>query len=581
MTQLDEYFGLRNKRTLEPREGVNYTPAALAVMSPKRTADAITREIVTRMPISAQPFTVFDVCAGIGGNTLSFADSPSVGLVYAFESRPDRRKMLEANIQGYGLSYKVGVGEVFGGVPETPETSGSVVYFDPSWLPPGVAPDRATEQQQLLSGIRFGPHTLEAWAERLKHCSLLVYRVPLGYRFGPVAAIFKVETVDLKRFRLVILSSPAGLAAAELRGVKTFNARALARLREQESSEWLSAFQAFIYQQLARIIPDATARIPYVGTYEVMRVWVDAFTHESFDLAHNYEQLETLGDRALEFAFTRYLMRKFPRITDSEITQLKRAYMSSKEHGKQPEYARKLGFEPYIRFIGLEVPDSILEDVFESFFGALIEVSDRLKDGLGMVNVSNFVASFFEEVGIDYALATEGDKSIVHERFMQFRWGKPLEQEEPIEGGIRVTVSLTPEALNYLTRHGVTEVDPVIGVGEARSKLPAARIAYAEALRRIESFGVQHERLEEEREKMLLRDKALGPYISAVKARLTREGFVDFEFYTPKASTGLRGTLVELYGVRRDGTKQLLRANIADGKENGQFIVLSQYASGA
>lgn len=580
MAHLDEYFGLRNKHTLEAKEGVNYTPAALATMTPKRVADNITREIVNRMPVSARPFTVFDACAGIGGNTLSFAENPSIGLVYAFESRPDRRAMLETNLQAYGLSYKVGVGETFNGVPESPETNGSVVYFDPNWLPLGVDPATATTQQYLMSGIRFGPYTLETWAERLTHCSLLVYCVPPGYRFGGVRDIFKVEIVDLRKSRLVILSSTTGLAAAEQRGIATFNAQAQAKLRDQDSQEWISAFQAFIYQQLARIIPDEQARVPYVGTYEVMRIWLNAFTHQSFDLAHNYEQLETLGDRALEFAFTRYLMRKFPQITDSEITQLKRAYMSSKEHGKQQEYARRLGFEPYIRFVGLEVPDPILEDVFESFFGALVEVSDKLKDGLGMVNVSNFVASFFEEVGIDYTLATEGDKSIVHERFTQFHWGKPIEREEAIEGGVQVTVSLTPEALAYLGARGVTGINPVIGTGQARSKLPAARAAYAEALRRIESFGIQYERLEEERTKMLLRDKALAPYIAPVKARLTREGFVDFEFYTPKASTSFKATLVELYGVRRNGSKQLLRANIADTKENGQLIVLSQYAAG-
>lgn len=573
MAHLEEYFGQRNKRTVEPKEGVNYNPAGLSAMVPRRAADTITREIINRIPITARPVTIFDACGGLGGDTLSFAENPSVGLVYTFESRPDRKALLENNIKAYGFDYKIGVGDVFGGVPDTPDQAGSVVFFDPSWTLPGST-------QPLQAGIRFEQVPLEGWAARLKHCALVVYRVPLGYRFGPVDAAFRVEIVDMHQARLIILSSALGLAAAEQRGIAAFNAAAQQKLRDLDSETWISTFQAFIYQQLARIIPDEQARIPYVGSYEIMRIWLNAFTHESYDLSHNYEQLETLGDRALEFAFTRYLIRKFPQITDSQLTQLKRAYMSSKEHGKQQEYARKLGFTPYIRFLGLEVTDAMLEDVFESFFGALIEVSDKLKDGLGMVNVSNFVTSLFEEVGIDYSLATEGDKSIVHERFTQFHWGKPIEREVPIEGGVQVTVSLTQEALAYLASRGLSGINPVIGLGQARSKMPAARAAYAEAVRRIESFGIQQERLEEERSKMLLRDKTLAPYLAPVKTRLTKEGFVDFEFYSPKTSTSFNATLVELYGVRRNGSKQLLRANIAESKERGQFIVLSQYAEG-
>lgn len=580
VNHIDHFFGIRNKRSFRPVEGVNYTLETLSYMTPESIARNITDDIVKRMPTPSRPFFVFECCAGIGGNTLSFAENPAVQGVYAFERDEKRQEMLRQNVNAYGLEGKVAVMGEFQGVPDDDTYRGSVLYMDPPWLPPTISGDKSTPDQYLLSGIKIGAYTLEEWAHFCKHCSLIVMRVPPGYKLGPLQdKDTKVEIVDLNKSRLYIITNPAAMKYAEMKGVTSFDREAKSKITELSQGEWIQGFQYFIYDLLKRIIPDDTERVKYVDA-PAMKLWLMAFTHESFSRKINYEELEIIGDRILEYAFTKYITRHYPQLTKKEITQLKRAYMSRKQSNKQPEYAQMLGFAPYIRYIGLELTNSIYEDVFESFFGALDEVSDLIKPGLGAINVYNFVKSLFDQVGIDLALATEGDKSLVYERFNQFGWGRPEEEDDTTGEGTRVTIKLTPQALQFLSRKGLTNVNPVLGSAMARTKVAASKQAYTIALQTIERLGVQPEKLAEEREKMLLHNETLRPYLADVNRRLASSGFINFEFFSPKTSASRSGYLVQLFGLRKDGTKELLQSALAENREAGEVMVLSAYASG-
>ena len=102
-------------------------------------------------------------------------------------------------------------------------------------------------------------------------------------------------------------------------------------------------------------------------------IYVEAFTHSSYGYEHNipnYERLEFLGDKILDFYVSDYLYRKNT-LAEGKMTTLRSNYVCEEA---LYTYATSLGFEEYILVAsGLvnRITKSIIADVFEAFIGAL------------------------------------------------------------------------------------------------------------------------------------------------------------------------------------------------------------------
>ena len=103
-----------------------------------------------------------------------------------------------------------------------------------------------------------------------------------------------------------------------------------------------------------------------------------AFTHSSYNADaktkhHDYERLEFLGDSYLGAVVSELAYKAHPDMAQGPLTKLKSALVSTSSLAK---YARKCEFEKYIR-VGnsfhndIAKSDTLLEDVFEAFLGAL------------------------------------------------------------------------------------------------------------------------------------------------------------------------------------------------------------------
>ncbi len=136
-----------------------------------------------------------------------------------------------------------------------------------------------------------------------------------------------------------------------------------------------------------------------------------SFTHSSMINEKNYEFFEMLGDRSVNKAIIWYMHRRFPEIENSEkapmyMTELKKKYENKRNFGA---WARKLGFEPFIRYRELSyvegkfikkirMNDSMLEDAFEAFCGVLEDLIDsRIGIGVGYGFVYNIITSLLDE----------------------------------------------------------------------------------------------------------------------------------------------------------------------------------------
>ena len=104
-----------------------------------------------------------------------------------------------------------------------------------------------------------------------------------------------------------------------------------------------------------------------------------AFTHPSFNgmagtSHHDYERLEFLGDSVIGMVVSELCFIHHPEMDQGELSVLKAQFIRTKS---EAEYARRYGLHEFI-VLGSSFKDDItsahrvLEDVFESFVGALL-----------------------------------------------------------------------------------------------------------------------------------------------------------------------------------------------------------------
>ena len=146
-----------------------------------------------------------------------------------------------------------------------------------------------------------------------------------------------------------------------------------------------------------------------------------AFTHPSLLLLPNnketmsYELYETLGDVTLNKCVVWYVYRRFPALKyDPDgpelITELKKEEISKKHFSKHLD---TLGLTKFIRYAEIAymfkeiekkvlIDNSMKEDVFEAFMGALEELIDgRIMPGTGYPIIYNIVCSIFDNIKIE------------------------------------------------------------------------------------------------------------------------------------------------------------------------------------
>ena len=203
---IDNYFPQRNGIKINPKRDTNYTLETLTYMTAFAPADKITGMIVNyQKEMELVPFELYECCAGIGGNTLSFLSNPEITRVHSFERVKGRQIILTNNVTAYKLQNKWELNGDFYGIPETAD--GVAVYFDPPWLPEGISGLKFDKSQYILHDAKVGEYTIEEWLYHLPGASIVVYRVPPGYLFKEIPGWKIIVNDDLsnkKNVRLII-----------------------------------------------------------------------------------------------------------------------------------------------------------------------------------------------------------------------------------------------------------------------------------------------------------------------------------------------------------------------------------------
>ena len=201
-----------------------------------------------------------------------------------------------------------------------------------------------------------------------------------------------------------------------------------------------------------------------------------AFTHSSFNgmagtRHRDYERLEFLGDSIIGMVISELCYIHHPNMTQGELSVLKAQFIKTQS---EADYCKRLGLDSFIK-VGVSyqgnVSDSpsILEDVFESFIGAVY-----LDQGLDFTY--KMVRKIFEEdVKTSTIHQEENPKSLLQE-FMQ---GDKKES---------VTYKILREEGPSHDRRFLAAVyfeDSELGRGEGRNKKAAETEAARDALKKM------------------------------------------------------------------------------------------------
>lgn len=589
LKHLDTLFGIRNRIKPDPKEGVNFDLETLSYMTSHNRADQITDMIVDKMKQLGNkiPFPVFDATAGIGGNTMSFLENPAVQWVVSYELRPNRREMLRRNVAMYDLAKNnrsfIPDGP-FTGVPEGYENV--VLYFDPPWLPDNIPGHLSTKDQYILEDIKVGDKSIEQWMTTCPSCSMIVARVPPGYKTKEVPG-WTIDSVLLKN-SLVLFGYPTSSKVVQAK-IQPTQQTVQPTVEDKNDYpigvnptdyQWYEGLRNYLKNELLPLIIPSEPHREAMVSRKAMDIWVPCFTHESYDpnVGRNYEELELVGDHAMEFSFIYYMYLTVPGITRSEMSELKSKYISKTF---QAQVGWKLGFEKWVR-IRVEKNTHVSEDLLESYFGGLLRVADTVfKFGAGYGLTYNMLVYIFKDITIDRALARGRPKTQMKEIFEKLHWGIPVETFDQGQdyGNVSATVSLTPDAITVLNELGIN-VGKVLATETGTSKKVAFENAYEVALGKIREMGISDEWIEKYRGNRDMANPELIPYIPAVQQRLKNEGYVDF--YFKKSQTTKEGKYIQLIGVRPDKYLEVLAMTPkpAESELEGKRQVLEIYGTG-
>lgn len=218
-----------------------------------------------------------------------------------------------------------------------------------------------------------------------------------------------------------------------------------------------------------------------INTEKSRGVLLQAFVSKSENSGYNYELLELKGDAVVNLSAMDYISERFPEIKSTEwLATLK--FNLTKTNGLSA-IAEKLMYQNYIldnsvlQQPGTEPYRKLLEDVFESFVGALVQVvhTSFTDPGVGYAVAYTFLRKQFSHAKLTTVKEVESTaKSRLKETydFIRLRPFPKFFETLTLENNRILVKVLFPENLQY----AVETMDSVVGVNPGKRRQIAMNI---------------------------------------------------------------------------------------------------------
>jgi len=396
---------------------------------------------------------------------------------------------------------------------------------------------------------------------------------------------------------------------------------------KKEYVKWLQSLQSFINKKLELIIEDKIYRNKFL-TMKQMKIWEKAFTHETYSIDNNYEELEYMGDAILKWAFPKYLTKRLPGLQKNIYSEIYVEYQSKMMQGK---LAQELELGSMVRIKGIDKSFlNIDADLFESFFGALEETADNISIGIGTTLCYNMIVNLYKDIDISLEKSGGSVKTQVLQIFNRFDLPAVIEKSPGYTINIVATnkfknllnnkninllgnataskekdainksyynaikslenldlilinkekaaysnnkqvefsVSLHPDHINFLKSFNIHINNSIIGIGYGSTKKSAEFEAYTNALNSLNKYNINKKWAEETKTSLDLSDKDLEPFIHKAYQRLYKEGYISMNFFVPRKTTTKSGSVISLVGVTKNKKQDILYTLFTTNREN-------------
>ncbi|ACK67274.1 Ribonuclease III [Rippkaea orientalis PCC 8801] len=205
-----------------------------------------------------------------------------------------------------------------------------------------------------------------------------------------------------------------------------------------------------------------------------------SYINEHFEVTEHNERLEFLGDAILQFVVSEELYRRYPELTEAQLTRLRSKLV---DEPQLAQFARTLDLgqlmylgQGAIKDGGRENP-ALLSDAFEAIIGAYFLDA-------GIEAVQYFVRSLFKEA-IDNLVLPESrtvSPSIIDVKNRLQQWA--LEQYKQVPEYFLIEQSGPDHAKEFV--FGVRINGQVLGTGKGRRKQEATKAAAQDALDKLQ-----------------------------------------------------------------------------------------------
>lgn len=338
---------------------------------------------------------------------------------------------------------------------------------------------------------------------------------------------------------------------------------------------WIEQHRAQLMKILEEAFtPEYTAKI--IENPKCLYILAMAFTQETVDPGRSYDNLAILGDRVIDTLFTGYLLSAYPDITSNQITVLKSNYVDKRYLSK---LSAGLDLGPLVRSQTADTSADVLEDVFESLFGAIMLCGDLIM-GFKMAGTfpcQNLFAKFFNADTIDIALADTDFFTQLKELLERMGWDtkvKLLGKDAPFSLAVPEIVQqyigagmvgpineeLQSDAKRKLASQVVQRL-AAVGITREYSRLIKFKRDLIGAIegRIVKNFTPDPAKIATEDELFLqMSPQTQEIYQSAERYRVTNN-FDYLEFHEPHKTRNKNTAVIQLRGVRQ-GRPSLIKS---------------------
>jgi dsRNA-specific ribonuclease len=330
----------------------------------------------------------------------------------------------------------------------------------------------------------------------------------------------------------------------------------------------------FLNKFLSKFIPDKSLIRNFL-TEKSLKVFLRAFTSITVDPEENYERLEYIGDKMIASAVSLYLYQNFRNFDEEALTDYFRYLTANNFYLK---ISRNLRLSEFIRISNCAKKISktkVEEDIFESFVGALIEVSEDIEKGLSFKIVYSFISYVFSIFPPPEDIEEAFDKKTaviqIFGRFKSLGIEEPKEDSVETQEGYLFRLKLSEKEINFLRDKGFPNVPSILASTKNEIKKKAEVEAYKEAYKKLKELGITIKWAEDEKKKL---DFSLNVDESLKQAFFEKmQEYSEYYFVTPKKLKEKKGTLVMLV-AKKDGKKLILHQKSSKNtNKNEEFIL--------